>query len=252
MTRNIHAVGVSFVAIFIVSYNLLFWVFGGAHSLSWDYLPGVPQGDDAETRVSWKQKPIGSLISRHILRQGAQPTSPVLDDVELEKGKEPAMEDSSPVILQAKEPINAFETSPDLTRRPSHISQRSVLTPAAPSTTPQGLASVPSLPSAANNAAVASRNSLVNRVMQPIRAVFTPVTIALIIALPIALVNDLKALFVDVTKFGGPNFNGPDGRPPLAFIIDTGASPQLVPVSSASLPNYIQQTSWVTLLYPSL
>ena len=143
MTRNVRVVGVSFVSIFIVSYNLLFWVFGGAHSLSWDYLPGVPQGDDAETRVSWKQKPIGSYIARHILRQRAQPTSPVPDDVELEKGKEPTMEDSSPVILQAKEPINAFETSPDLTRRPSHISQRSMPTPAAPSTTPQGMASVP-------------------------------------------------------------------------------------------------------------
>ena len=54
--------GVSFVSIFIVSYHLVFWVLGAAHSLSWDYLPGVPQGEEAERRCSWKEKPLGSLI----------------------------------------------------------------------------------------------------------------------------------------------------------------------------------------------
>ena len=29
---------------------------------------------------------------------------------------------------------------------------------------------------------------------------------------------------VDVSATGGPNFKGPDGRPPLSFMIDTGMS----------------------------
>ena len=225
MTTNVLVVGVSFVAIFIVSANLMFWVFGGAHSLSWDYLPGVPQGDDAETRVSWKEKPLGSFIARRILRQRSpQPVARVVDGAELEKGKEKAVEDPSPVILQAKEPINAFEPSLDLMRRASHISQGSGLglpaatTSAAPYETPL----VPVSLNPASNTAIPSSNNLMRRIMQPVRAVFSPVTIALIIALPIALVNELKALFIDVTEFGGPNLNGPDGKPPLAFIIDTG------------------------------
>lgn len=227
MTTVVLVVGVSFVAIFIVSANLMFWVFGGAHSLSWDYLPGVPQDDDAETRLSWKQKPLGSLIARYILKlKSSQPVARVVDSAQLEKGKERAIEDPLPAILQAKAPINAFEPSLDLMRQPSHISQGSGPPAATTSAVPRETPPVPVLHNPANNTGIPSRipssNNLMHRIMQPVRAVFSPVTIALIIALPIALVNDLKALFIDVTEFGGPNLNGPDGKPPLAFVIDTG------------------------------
>ncbi|THU82606.1 auxin efflux carrier [Dendrothele bispora CBS 962.96] len=49
----------------------------------------------------------------------------------------------------------------------------------------------------------------------------TPVTVTLAVSLPCALVPQLKALFTDATNVGGPNWAGPDGRPPLAFILDT-------------------------------
>ena len=65
---------------------------------------------------------------------------------------------------------------------------------------------------------------IISRIFQPIFAVINPVTIALLIALPIALIQPLKALFVDVSSLGGPAWKGPDGRPPLAFMIDTGMS----------------------------
>ncbi|KAH8092466.1 auxin efflux carrier [Cristinia sonorae] len=219
------ALGVSFVSIFIVSYNLLFWVFGGAHSLSWDYLPGVPQGEEAERHVSWREKPIGSLVAKYILRQRAKRSTPVAkpETGELEKGKDTIAEDSTscPTILQYKEPIAAFETSPDLSlarhqTHVSHISQH-------PATTPSGAVSVQRQTSTSPSAIppVLPHHSLLYRILHPIKAVFHPVTIALLISLPIALVNPLKALFVDVTKLGGPDFKGPDGRPPLAFIIDT-------------------------------
>ncbi|KAH8096605.1 auxin efflux carrier [Cristinia sonorae] len=206
------ALGISFVAIFIVSYNLVFWVFGGAHSLSWDYLPGVPQGEEAERHVSWKEKPIGSLVAKYILRQQVVPPSRVVKHDELEKGKEAAVEDTtpSPPLLQYKEPIAAFETSPDLTEtRVSQISRTPVSTPTTPSAAPSG-----PQPTVATH-------SLLYRIFHPLMALFHPVTMTLLISLPIALVNPLKALFVDVSKLGGPNFQGPDGRPPLAFIIDT-------------------------------
>ena len=49
-----------------------------------------------------------------------------------------------------------------------------------------------------------------------------PIVVSLLISLTVALVPRLKALFVDATASGGPAWKGPDGRPPLAFLIDTG------------------------------
>ena len=66
--------GVSYVSIFIVAYHIVFWMLGTAHSLSWDYRPGVPQGEAAERRASWKEKPIGSFITRHVLKQAVPDT----------------------------------------------------------------------------------------------------------------------------------------------------------------------------------
>ncbi|OBZ70358.1 Protein ECM3 [Grifola frondosa] len=59
------------------------------------------------------------------------------------------------------------------------------------------------------------------RVFRPLTAIVTPITLTLAISLPMALIQPLKALFVDVSTTGGPDWKGPDGRPPLAFIIDT-------------------------------
>lgn len=58
--------------------------------------------------------------------------------------------------------------------------------------------------------------------LRPLAVVVTPVTVAIAVSLPIALVDQLKALFVDISDQGGPNWKGPDGKPPLAFVIDTG------------------------------
>ncbi len=68
-------VGVSYVSLFSVTYHIVFWICGAASSLAWDYLPGVPQGEEAERRVSWKEKPIGHLVAR-ALRLPVVPAPP--------------------------------------------------------------------------------------------------------------------------------------------------------------------------------
>ncbi|TBU57227.1 auxin efflux carrier [Dichomitus squalens] len=89
------ALGVSYVSIFSVTYHTVFWVCGAANSLAWDYLPGVPQGEDAERRVSWKEKPIGRLVAR-ALRLPIVPTPPFVPQSN-KKDEEafPAKEDKS-------------------------------------------------------------------------------------------------------------------------------------------------------------
>ncbi|PIL31237.1 hypothetical protein GSI_05935 [Ganoderma sinense ZZ0214-1] len=41
------------------------------------FVPGVPQGRAAEIRVGWKEKPLGSLVARHILHEPSSNPYPV-------------------------------------------------------------------------------------------------------------------------------------------------------------------------------
>lgn len=53
----------------------------------------------------------------------------------------------------------------------------------------------------------------------------TPIVISLFAALPIALIRPLKALFTHVDGWSVVRIpNGPDGRPPLAFLLDVRGS----------------------------
>ncbi|KAJ8515914.1 hypothetical protein ONZ45_g6722 [Pleurotus djamor] len=62
-----------------------------------------------------------------------------------------------------------------------------------------------------------------------IQSLCTPVSLAIILSFPIAVVPQLKGLFVDVPGAGIPP--APDGQPPLAFIIDTATF-----IGAASVP----------------
>ncbi|CCL99484.1 uncharacterized protein FIBRA_01502 [Fibroporia radiculosa] len=230
--------GVSYVSIFIVSYHLVFWVAGAARSLAWDYLPDVPQGAEAERRRTWKEKPIGGFIAYRLLRlkipSSESPTSYDKTDVEstLEKEKIDGFETTTPTI--AEEPdVNALPTDNDpdiqLARRTSRLSVTSYRS-RHPSATYGVSTTQPPLPIAAASSesmsvgarpAPPSYPRRLLRTLRPLSAAVTPITCSLAISLPIALITDLKALFVSVASQGGPDWEGPDGRPPLAFIIDT-------------------------------
>lgn len=73
-----------------------------------------------------------------------------------------------------------------------------------------------------NNSDGASDSSVWRRSLGIIAVMFTPINSAIAISLVVALVEPLKALFVDISGVGGPSWAGPDGNPPLSFIIDTG------------------------------
>ncbi|KAG8842261.1 Protein M3 [Tulasnella sp. 330] len=71
------------------------------------------------------------------------------------------------------------------------------------------------------------RPSVAQRILRFIRLFNTPPTISIILSFPIALVPRLKGLFVPL-----PNSpHGPDGLPPLAFLLDTATF-----IGAASVP----------------
>ncbi len=254
-------VGVSYVSIFIVAYHIVFWMLGAAHSISWDYLPGVPQGEAAERHVSWKEKPLGNLIARRILHQDIKssfdlpPPGPKDEEALPEKvvEKTPAQVTEASVSELPSDSDALVHPNPDpdvqLARKTSRLStstapaqhRRTSIsnTPAASSALPPAPPPTPAHSTRNfDTQSVTSRSSTLHtptlpqkiiRVFRPLSAVITPVTVALAISLPIALINPLKALFVDISDIGGPSYNGPDGRPPLAFLIDTGTIPVAFP-----------------------
>jgi hypothetical protein len=210
-------VGVSYISIFIVSYHITFWVFGAAASLAWDYRLGVPQGAAAEHRVSWHEKPIGGWVYRRILRKDARRTDGSLetvDGMDVEKGSPTAEQGEKPSphgdIPSTAVPSSSDGAIAELSRVPSNLSTHSRPSLHAVSVGAPDTPVSPVLP------------PLLQRVLAPARAVLNPITVTLVVALVIALVDDLKALFVPVAGANAGKWHGPDGRPPLAFVVDTG------------------------------
>ena len=218
-----------------MAYNLLFWVFGAAHSLSWDYLPGVPQGEEAERRLTWKEKPLGSLITRRILRQPSlmkrtsspRPSAQSTDDLdEKEKAEAISVVPREPLVEESGE----MDPEVQLVRRMSRLSTMSTRVRHEPELSlPPASLVLPALESTSETATVTAPGhvkprvpSIIKRSLRPLAALVTPTPISIIISLPIALIRPLKALFVDVSSSGGPDWKGPDGKPPLSFMIDTG------------------------------
>ncbi|KDQ51714.1 hypothetical protein JAAARDRAFT_62400 [Jaapia argillacea MUCL 33604] len=255
------ALGVSFVSIFIVSYHITFWVFGAANSLAWDYFPGVPQGEEAERKVPWHMKPIGGWISRVIFRRSPtlQDANSVFPTSEKQKDSSPVMDeealDQASIHSEHFNEVGAmpseFEKRPNadpdiqqLVRQNSRLSTATSFRSRRPSAGQPQLPSfrapsqhrpysqppnTPQPPPTPNPSQYSISDPsppprfppVLTKIFHPVVALITPITITLAVSLPVALITPLKALFVDTSSSGGPKWHGPDGRPPLAFVIDT-------------------------------
>lgn len=211
-------VGVSFVSIFIVAYFLGFWVSGAAHSISWDYLPHIPQGEAAEQKVHWKEKPLGRWFYRIVLR------SDTIAFINEPREKRDAEKNE----IDKNITISVLNSTNQLGRRLSNtskvISPETTIQDTAADVAPVASTISEELPSGGSPVSVHGSpfKFVLHRLRQVLSVLATPVTVVLAISLPVALVQPLKALFVDTTAQGGPDWKGPDGRPPLFFIIDTG------------------------------
>jgi auxin efflux carrier family protein len=218
-------------------YHIFFWAVGGAHSLSWDYLPGVPQGEEAEQRVSWKEKPVGGFIAKIFLRQTAGYI--VIPSMEESDGYN--LLAVSTVTTQTDQTGSLHKPSDDrgLSRIASYLSTtfeslRSQCSPASgiilPTRRDEAQEFYP--PESTASSPLAGIISPVSRsrlfgpkimlqFFSAVSAIITPITFTIAVSVTIALVQPLKNLFVETNPLTESSWKGPDGRPPLAFVIDT-------------------------------
>ncbi|KAL4245711.1 Membrane transport PIN-like protein [Abortiporus biennis] len=236
--------GVSFVSIFIVTYHIVFWVCGVAHSLSWDYLPGVPQGIDAEKRVSWHAKPLASMFRKYV----AKSTSVNINKKEqqLEAG---VVETRSLKSLNQNIPTSSLDIGDYGITEVSRVQTQNMVSPS-----PDG-----SVLQSRDQQRRSLLPDVLRPILQPLSVIITPITASLFISLPVALVPTLKALFVDTNGVHTSIGRGPDGRPPLAFVIDTAgllgdmAIPLALIVLGSSfsrlrIPRPISRLPWIAML----
>ncbi|KAK0204281.1 auxin efflux carrier [Desarmillaria ectypa] len=254
--------GVSYVSVFILAYNIIMWIGGAANTLAWDYAPGVPQGDEANVHVGWREKPIAAFLLRLRAKRLARPENSDCEMADGEKEADLGKEKELLVTMekQLESDLGEMETDPEiqLARRTSRLSTNSPrprrpsagvstrpragsLLPAPnashsslkelPDTAVQGLKTPsvtdrqePELVGEAEEEKLGRLASLfppfLRRTFKPVSSLFTPITMSMYIAIPVSLIPQLKALFVEVD--GGPYYHGPDGNPPLTFIINTG------------------------------
>jgi predicted permease len=204
-------VGVSFVSIFILIYHILFWVCGFARSLAWDYAPGVPQGEAAERRLHWKEKPIGGFVHKHIWRN--PPTHKITEkDPQRKESSVPPVEDKKSGIQENMQDIEGGRVASPALPESQSIQRIS-----------NGAHEYAHQRPGASDSDGAPDPSAWKRLFKTVAMIFTPINSAIAASLVVALVKPLKALFVDTSGVGGPSWAGPDGNPPLSFIIDTGS-----------------------------
>ncbi|PBK87810.1 auxin efflux carrier [Armillaria gallica] len=252
--------GVSYVSIFILAYNIVMWIGGAANTLAWDYAPGVPQGDAANVRVSWREKPIAAFFLRLRAKLFVRPKNSDCERAQDEKdadserdkgfsvamGKQPGSDlgemETDPEIQLARKASRLSANSPRPRRPSAGISTRprtgSLLPP--PNASQSSLKELPgtAVPSLKSPSVTDQQEPelveeeeempgrfaslfppFLRRTFKPIASLFTPITMSMYIAIPVSLIPQLKALFVEVD--GGPYYQGPDGNPPLTFIINT-------------------------------
>ncbi|KIY73826.1 auxin efflux carrier [Cylindrobasidium torrendii FP15055 ss-10] len=215
------ALGISFVSIFIFSYNIVMWILGGAASLAWDFAPGVPQGEAALQRVSWREKPIARLFLKW---RGGQAQKGAAEDCE----KACDLKEESGAFSDVID--GELEKDPEiqLARRASHLSSTASRRPSVgisgrPTVLPNS--KVADIPSPTTTDIVPqSRLDLALgpvgfKIVQILLSFFSPVTTSMYISIVCALVPTLKALFVK--SDAGPSFIAPDGNPPLNFVTET-------------------------------
>ncbi|KAH9919673.1 uncharacterized protein B0H18DRAFT_1122322 [Fomitopsis serialis] len=213
------ALGVSFVSVFIVSYHLVFW------------------GAEAERRCHWYEKPIGGFIARHVLRMKKARPAPAYTEkadaasVSEKGGKEKEKEKETIDDLEANMTAELHTGQPELGMvEEDHTSHGGrPICPSHPKIPPTFL--LHSERASIHEQHPSSYFARLKKTLRPLSAAVTPITVSLSISLPIALITDLKALFVDTTDQGGPSWHGPDGNPPLNLFTSVFLGDIAVPLS---------------------
>ncbi|KAJ6483564.1 auxin efflux carrier [Mycena vitilis] len=239
---NDQTLSVAYVSGFLLVYMITFFPLGGSRLIGFDYVgPNIEAEEVREaTRqrrnlifLEWPARAIGRLRSRHTPRSNPFPA------LEPEKSPHPRVTpqhvafDQDVIPTDMGRVVGATSTPPP---------QSGLTTPALTATavdTADALQAAdehpatPILPTVGSHAAhsswAARRKTIYANIRPFLQNLFLPGSVSILISFVIALVPQLKGLFVEVDGTHIPS--APDGDPPLAFIIDAASF-----IGAASVP----------------
>lgn len=218
------------MSIFILCYNITYWILPTARSLQLDYKPGVPHGTAAEVRVPLEETvtfrffvdhlPSG-LSKRMAASASRPPTRPSTPPLPPEMGP---LEAQSTSILPSTSAVRKPSSGGEPQRQPTQEDNEKKEEKAEQAVL---ATNEPPQPVPASDAGLAVDEpppGKVKRVWRQTKAILapikTPVVISMAISIPIALIPPLKALFTHdgETTY---HFGSPNGEPPLGWFLGT-------------------------------
>ncbi|KAF4585216.1 Protein M3 [Pleurotus pulmonarius] len=233
---------VAYVSAFILVFMVTLFPCGGHSWVAKDYVGPEVEDEEVKEELRRKHRKWASAIL-HPLAKFSTSTSPSRgegpDNVD-EKVDEPrAATPEAPTVrgTRSKKHVSFFEDATTVVTEPikSTVSSPgpSCVTSPAPTVVTNFESAEEGQPTATPDTHSITRyrrrNIVYAKLVATLRTLCTPASIAIIIAFPIAVVPQLKALFVNVPGTHIPP--APDGQPPLAFIIDTATF-----IGAASVP----------------
>ncbi|KIM40479.1 hypothetical protein M413DRAFT_445931 [Hebeloma cylindrosporum] len=252
---------VAYISAFILVFMLTMFPFGGHKWVAWDFEGQDVEPEEVREAMRLKRKAMVHHLIRFasLARSKKREKEPVDPEskANLELSEKNDSAESNAQRVQRRHVSFAEDSSlalpegiysPNESASPTEIGQLSRVTSERATTMIGGDASVYKIPSrsidpkeetdalplhASNPSDPLShsrRNFLDRRfILEFLKALFSPASMAIISAFPIALIPQLKALFVEVPGTYMPS--APDGQPPLAFFLDATSF-----VGAASVP----------------
>ncbi|KAJ7471569.1 auxin efflux carrier transmembrane protein [Mycena galericulata] len=244
---------VAYIAGFILVYMITFFPMGGSRLVGLDYVGPDIEAEEVQDKarrrrrlifMEWPQRTL------EVFRNHKNPrSSSVLDEKKVRADEEcatPKPENSSRPALASKhvsfdqDAMTSPSTPPYTDGWHSRVASPAATTTAAD--TPDVLSLIdertdtpnlpitdPLTPTGARSPWVLRRKAIYVNMRSFLRNLFIPGSISILISFVIALIPELKALFVEVNGTHIPS--APDGDPPLAFVIDAATF-----IGAASVP----------------
>ncbi|PPR03677.1 hypothetical protein CVT24_007798 [Panaeolus cyanescens] len=227
---------VAYISAFILVFMVTLFPFGGHRWIAMDYLGPDVEPEEVQEAVRRRRRMVLGPIDRMFRASSRKPQGIKVPEVQTspEKGAE-IEKDETPIHSSAATEIMAHSRIDSIDRtiavspadtivlksRTNTLADEDVLpTHSAVENKPCadiGQQASERTPTAlhARKLPRISRNSI----REFFKTLFTPASISIFISFPIALIPQVKALFIQVPNVHMPS--APDGQPPLAFILDT-------------------------------
>ncbi|KAF9533769.1 auxin efflux carrier [Crepidotus variabilis] len=203
---------VAYIAAFILVFIIGLFPLGGHRMIIWDFTG--PDVEWTETKAQSHQKHRRSPFALRWRKPGFKASDTNTTPADTEKQAEEKSVEDIPFGLESSSKADPCDKVDSIPRNDLSKPESTIL-PIEPSPC---ATSINSLEQIQSQQSPRPRIPIPPSVINAIKSFFTPPSIAILVAFPIAVIPKLKALFVPVAGSSIPS--APDGQPPLAFLID--------------------------------